>query len=200
MIRGLLEKFRIRWLLRDEYESGALRAHFARRWGVEVGLYSYGCFDPWRVPSRTRIGRYCSFARTARILDANHPIEALTTHPFLYEAKFGVVDRDRIDPAWLTIGDDVWLSHNATITPGCKSIGRGAIIGAGAVVTKDVEPYAVMVGQPARKIRDRFDAETIAALEASRWWEKDKSWLAALVRDRPDAAFHPSADALRRLT
>nr|WP_310525391.1 CatB-related O-acetyltransferase [Polymorphobacter sp.] len=199
MIKVLLEKIRIRWLLRDEYESQALRAYFARRWGVEVGLYSYGCFDPWRVPARTRIGRFCSIAKTARILDANHPIEALTTHPFLYEARFGVVDKDRIDPAWLHIGDDVWISHNATITPGCKSIGRGAIIGAGAVVTRDVAPYAVMAGQPARKLRDRFDAKTIAAIEASRWWEHDKHWLQDLVKNHPDAAYHPTASALGRL-
>jgi acetyltransferase-like isoleucine patch superfamily enzyme len=199
MIRGLREKLRIRWLLRDEYESTALRAHFAARWEVEVGLYSYGCFDPWRVPRRTRIGRYCSFAKSARILDANHPIEALTTHPYLYEARLGVVDCDRIDPAWLTVGDDVWISHNATITPGCKAIGRGAIIGAGAVVTRDVPAYAIVAGLPARKLRDRFDAETITAIEASRWWERDKAGLRALVAAAPEAAFRPSAAALARV-
>jgi virginiamycin A acetyltransferase len=196
MIAGLIEKLRIRLLLRDEYESTALRAHFARRWQVEVGLYSYGCFDPWRIPRRTRIGRYCSFARTARILDANHPIEALTTHPYLYEAKFGVVPADLIDPPWLEIGDDVWISHNATITPGCKSIGRGAIIGAGAVVTHDVPAYAIMTGLPATLLRRRFDPETIAAIEASRWWELDKAGLADLVRRNPDAAYRPGTGNL----
>lgn len=199
MLGGLFEKLRIRWLLRDEYESTALRAHFARRWRVEVGLYSYGCFDPWRVPARTRIGRYCSIAKTARILDANHPIDALTTHPYLYEARFGVTPTDLIDPPWLEIGDDVWISHNATITPGCKAIGRGAIIGAGAVVTRDVPAYAIMAGQPARKLRDRFDPATIAAIEASRWWERDKAWLARLVRDNPDVAYRPAATDLANL-
>jgi acetyltransferase-like isoleucine patch superfamily enzyme len=199
MIRGLAEKLRIRWLLRDEYESVALRAHFAARWQVEVGMYSYGCFDPWRIPHHTRIGRYCSFARSARILDANHPIEALTTHPYLYEARLGVVDSDRIDAQWLVIGDDVWISHNATIAPGCKAIGRGAIIGAGAVVTRDVPAYAIVAGMPARKLRDRFDPDTIAAIEASRWWERDKAGLRALVAKAPEAAFQPSAAALARL-
>jgi virginiamycin A acetyltransferase len=198
-MRSLVEKLRIRWLLRNEHESLALRAYFARRWQVEVGLYSYGCFDPWRVPRRTRIGRYCSIAKSARILDANHPIAALTTHPFLYEARFGVVREDRIDPAWLEIADDVWISHNAIVTPGCKAIGRGAIIGAGAVVTRDVAPYAIMVGQPARKLRDRFDPATIAGLEASRWWEQDKAWLRALVAAHPDTAWHPAAANLAPL-
>ena len=196
MLSGLIEKLRIRWLLRDEYESTALRRHFAQRWGVEAGLYSYGCFDPWRVPRRTRIGRYCSFAKTARILDANHPIAALSTHPFLYEARFGITESDRIDPPWLEISDDVWISHNATIAPGCKAIGRGAIIGAGAVVTHDVPAYAIMAGLPARKLRDRFDAETIAAIEASRWWDMDKAALRDLVRRNPAAAYAPCATNL----
>lgn len=199
MIGGLIEKLRIRLLLRDEYESTRLREHFAQRWQVEVGLYSYGCFDPWRVPRRTRIGRYCSIAKTARVLDANHPMEALTTHPFLYEARFGVVGKDLIDPPWLEISDDVWISHNATITPGCKAIGRGAIIGAGAVVTRDVPAYAIMAGMPAKRLRDRFDSETIAAIEASHWWERDKAGLADLVRRFPDSAYRPSAVTLKHL-
>jgi carbonic anhydrase/acetyltransferase-like protein (isoleucine patch superfamily) len=96
----------------------------------------------------------------------------------------------------LIIEDDVWISHNVTVTPGCKHIGRGAIIGAGAVVTRDVPAYAVMAGQPAKKIRDRFDAETIAAIEASRWWELDKDGLRALVSQHHDAAYAPSAATL----
>jgi len=200
MIGGLIERLRVWLMRRNEYESLALRRHFAERWQVEVGLYSYGCFDPWRVPRRTRIGRYCSIAKTARILDANHPIEALTTHPYLYEARFGIVPTDLIDPPWLEIGDDVWISHNATLTPGCKRIGRGAIIGAGAVVTADVPPYAIMAGLPAKRLRDRFDAETIAAIEASRWWESDKQTLAAMVRAHPDAAYRPNPANLAALS
>ena len=192
MIRALYDRLHLRWLLRDEFESTALRAMFAARFRVEVGLHSYGCFDRWRVPPKTRIGRYCSFAKSARILDANHPFEALTTHPYLYEAKFGVVGADLIDPPWLEISDDVWVGHNATITPGCKAIGRGAIIGAGAVVTRDVPAYAVMAGMPAKQLRWRFDPETIAALEASRWWLLDRPALARLVAAHPETAFHPT--------
>ncbi|MBC7506610.1 MAG: CatB-related O-acetyltransferase [Sandarakinorhabdus sp.] len=199
MIARLWDRIHLRWLLRNEYESAALRRLFASRFQVEVGLYSYGCFDRWRVPPRTRIGRYCSFGKSVRVLDANHPAEALTTHPFLYEAKFGVVPNDRIDPLWLEIADDVWLGHNVIITPGCKSIGRGAIIGAGAVVTRDVPAYAVMAGVPAKLLRLRFDAETISALEASRWWLLDRAGLQALVAARPETAFHPTPENLQVL-
>ena len=190
------ERLRIRLWLRNEYESLPLRAYFAARYQVEVGLYSYGCFDRWRVPPRTRIGRWCSFAKSVRVLDANHPMDSLTTHPYLYEAKWGVIPKDRIDPDWLLIEDDVWIGHNAIITPGCKHIGRGAIIGAGAVVTKNVPAYAVMAGLPAKVIRQRFDADTIAALEASRWWELDRDGLSALVRTHPQTALRPTPDNL----
>ena len=115
MIRAIIDRLHLRWLQRDEYESVALRTMFAQRFQVEVGLYSYGCFDRWRVPPRTRIGRYCSFAKTMRVLDANHPFEAMTTHPFLYEAKFGLVANDLIDPPWLEISDDVWIGHLSLI-------------------------------------------------------------------------------------
>ena len=196
MIRNLFNRLHLRWLLRDEYESLALRTLFAERFQVEVGLYSYGCFDRWRVPPRTRIGRYCSFAKSVRILDANHPTEALTTHPYLYEAKFGVIPHDRLDPAWLEISDDVWIGHNAVITPGCKAIGRGAIIGAGAIVTRDVPPYAVMAGMPAKLLRSRFDADTIAGLETSRWWTLDRPALRDLVARSPETAFRPTPENL----
>jgi acetyltransferase-like isoleucine patch superfamily enzyme len=196
LIARLIERVRMRLWLRDEYENTALRRHFASNYSVEVGLYSYGCFDRWRVPPRTRIGRYCSFAKSARILDANHPLESLSTHPYFYEAKWGVVEKDRIDAAWLLIEDDVWIGHNAVITPGCKHIGRGAIIGTGAIVTRNVPPYAVMVGLPAKKLRDRFDPATIAALEASHWWEMSKAELKALAAKNPDLVFQPSAQNL----
>ena len=199
LLRSISEKIRLRVLIRNEYESLALRRWFASRWGVEVGLYSYGCFDPWRIPARTRIGRYCSFAKTARILDANHPIDALTTHPYLYEKRFGLVQEDLIDPAWINIEDGVWVSHNATITPGCKHIGRGAIIGAGAIVTKDVPAYAIVVGAPGKVLRYRFDEELRRAIDESRWWELDKSALGAVARSNIALLMHPTIESLQTL-
>lgn len=199
LLRSVVDKLRLWLLTRNEYENLALRRWFAERFQVEVGLYSYGCFDRWRFPARTRIGRYCSFAKTARILDANHPLDALTTHPYLYEKRFGVVPKDLIDPEWINIEDGVWVSHNATISPGCKHIGRGAIIGAGAVVTKNVPAYAIVVGMPGKVLRFRFDAETQAAIEATRWWELDKAGLAALARRNPEVLMHPTIESLAAL-
>ncbi|OYQ28792.1 chloramphenicol acetyltransferase [Sandarakinorhabdus cyanobacteriorum] len=185
------DKLKLIWLRRNEYESTALRDWFSRRWKIEVGLYSYGCFDPWRISAHTRIGRYCSFARSARVIDQNHPLDALTTHPYLYERRFGVVAENLPEPPWLQVEDDVWVGHNATILPGCKFIGRGAVIAAGAIINQDIPRYAIAAGMPGRVLRQRFDAETIAAIEASQWWLLDKLALRDLIRQHPAAVFHP---------
>jgi acetyltransferase-like isoleucine patch superfamily enzyme len=196
---GLWQSLRYRakltWLRRDEYESLELRQWFARDFGVEVGLYSYGCFDRWRVPPRTRIGRYCSFAKTVRIVDMDHPPSALTTHPFVYQQG----GHNPLRPSWLEIGDDVWVGHNATILPGCGSIGRGAIIGAGALVTRDVPAYAIVVGVPAKVVRLRFAPDLVDAIEASRWWEMSRTELAELQRREPELIHAPTAASLSRL-
>lgn len=188
VIGSIFERIYIWLLTRNEMESISLRQLFARKYQLEVGLYSYGCFDRFRFPARTRIGRYCSAARTSRVVDANHPTSALTTHPYLYDPRYGVVSRSAIDPQWIVIEDDVWLGQNCVIMPGCKHIGRGAIIGAGAIVTHDVPAYAIVTGVPASVKRYRFSAEVIAAIESTRWWELDKAELTSRIR-RGEATF-----------
>lgn len=193
MLASLVEKIRIKLWSRRQHDSAPLRAYFRDRFRIDVGLYSYGCFDRWRMPGPIRIGRYCSLANTVRSAPINHPFDAMTTHPALYERKFGVVDEDIFYDDVLVIEDDVWIGHNVMILPGCKHVGRGAIIGAGAVVTKDVPAYAIVAGNPAKKLRDRFTPDLIAALEASRWWELDPPALRQLVRANPELVFHPTA-------
>src|SRR3546814_15105764 len=99
---------------------------------------------------------------------------------------FMVSDADIFYYDPLIIEDYVWIGPNAWILPGCKFIGRGAVIGAGAVVTRNVERYPIGAGNPARKLRARFSPELIEAIEASKWWElnldrksvvEEKRWL-----------------------
>lgn len=200
MLASLIEKIRIKLWSRRQHDSAALRAYFRERFRIDVGLYSYGCFDRWRMPGPIRIGRYCSLANTVRSAPINHPFDAMTTHPALYERKFGVVDEDIFYDDVLVIEDDVWIGHNVMILPGCKHVGRGAIIGAGAVVTKDVPAYAIVAGNPAKKLRDRFAPDLIAALEQSRWWELDPPALRQLVRANPELIFHPTAASVAAWT
>ena len=203
ILRNLTDKYMVR-RHRDEYNSTQLRDYFQRTYGIEIGLYTFGAFDRWRVPPNTRIGRYCSIARNARFIDANHPMDTLSTHPYFYESHFGVIPKDRLELRPQIVSDDVWIGHNVTIAASCHTIGRGAVIGANAVVTKDVPPYAVVTGLPGKIARYRFDPETIAVVEASRWWELDRQSLAQAVKTAPEFAFRPTpetaaafADAVR---
>src|SRR3546814_18907319 len=82
--------------------------------------------------------------------------------------------------------------------PGCKFIGRGAVSGAGAVVTRNVERYTIVAGNPARKLRDRFSPELIEAIEASKWWELNLPALRRLAQERPDMLFNPDVVAIKQ--
>lgn len=126
---------------------------------------------------RLVIGRFCSIACGAKFLftSANHAMKSLSTYPFpIFFEEWGLNSAD-VASAWdnrgdIVIGSDVWIGYEAAVLSGV-TIGDGAIIGARAVVTKDVPPYTIVGGVPARHIRRRFDEETIARLMALRWWE-----------------------------
>jgi len=196
----MLEKIRIRLWQRDQFRNAKLRAYFRDKFRIDVGYYSYGCFDQWRMPGPIKVGRYCSIANSVRSAPINHPYDAMTTHPALYERKFGVVDDNIHWDDVLVIEDDVWIGHGAILLPGCKYVGRGAIIGAGAIVTRDVPAYSIVAGNPAKKIKDRFEPALVEALEASRWWELDASQLRQLREDQPDLLFHPTVASVNAWT
>lgn len=196
LITRLLEKALIWKWSRSQHDNQRLRHHFRTKYRIDVGYYSYGCFDRWRMPGPITVGRYCSIASSVRSVPINHPSGALTTHPVLYERKFGAVDEDITWDETLVIEDDVWIGNNVVILPGCKFIGRGSIIGAGSIVTRNVERYTVVAGNPARKLRDRFAAELVAQIEASRWWELDALALRALRLSQPDVLFRPNLENL----
>lgn len=183
----------------DEFESVLLRRLFLAAYNIEVGAYSYGCFDRDRFTPNMTIGRFCSFSRSCRRINANHGIRNLALHPFLYNPKFGVVAHDAADRSHCTISDDVWVGHNALILPGVEDIGRGAVIAAGAVVTKDVPAYSIVGGVPARIIGMRFDAETIEKIEDSNWWKLDLQSLSRLFRSNPDWFHRPQTLPSKRL-
>jgi len=152
---------------------------------LQLGAFSYavsgfyfGC----------RIGRYCSFGEQVQIGRHPHPMHWISTSPFFYWQYKDVIDQslpDGIDlnahadfkrngppvTAKLTvIGNDVWIGHGAFILPGIQ-IGDGAVIAAKSVVTKNVPPYAVVAGSPAKIVRYRFQQDEIEELQASKWWE-----------------------------
>jgi acetyltransferase-like isoleucine patch superfamily enzyme len=152
---------------------------------LELGAFSYavsgfyfGC----------RIGRYCSFGEQVQIGRHPHPMHWVSTSPFFYWPYKDVLDQNfpsdkdvvpardfkrsapPVTPKLTHIGNDVWIGHGAFILPGV-TIGHGAVIAAKAVVTKDVAPYAVVAGVPAKVVRFRFSEDDIARLLSSKWWE-----------------------------
>lgn len=158
-----------------------IRKIYKKAYGITIGYGTYGgCFNPTQIPRGTVFGNYCSIAQNIRIFRANHPLDEFTTHPLLYNPIAGYVERDMLKRPPIVIGNDVWIGEWAIILPNVKYIGNGAIIGAGAVVTKDVPPYTVVGGNPAKEIKKRFDHDQINILEESKWWNLNKS---ELIRD-----------------
>lgn len=125
---------------------------------------------------KLRIGKFCSIACGAKFLfnSANHTLSSLSTYPFpLFFEEWGLEKKD-VTKAWdnkgdIVIGNDVWIGYEAVILAGV-TIGDGAIIGTRAVVTKDVPPYTIVSGVPAKPIKRRFPEETISALLEIQWW------------------------------
>lgn len=151
---------------------------FDGRWPIRVGAYSYSHSRIW--PHIWEIGRYCSIAGDVRFGDMEHPTEWLSTPNFTCDAAFWTQfpGHDGFDtPALpaaskrtgITIGHDVWIGARAYIRGGV-AVGTGAIVGHSAVVTKDVPPYGIVVGNPGRVIKYRFPKALIERLLASEWW------------------------------
>lgn len=185
------------------YRSATVRRMLAKDFGVEVGAYSYGdCLVPGAFPPQVRIGRYSSISEGARVYNQNHPLERLSTHPYFYERELGYAAGPDLPRHTLEIGHDVWIGRNAVVTPGCQRIGNGAVIGGGAVVTKDVEDFSIVAGVPARHLRYRFDSDVRIRLSASAWWLRsieeiasDRKAFAVAAADLI-ARGHPLFDAL----
>ena len=138
-----------------------------------------------------KIGKFCSFANGVKIIFGAHPTNTwISTHPAFYSRsnccgvsyssknlfeEYKYIDESK--KYMVAVGNDVWVGTDAKITGGV-TVGDGAIILAGAVVTKDVAPYSIVGGVPAKQVGTRFEAEDIEFLLNLKWWDKSPEWLA----------------------
>lgn len=151
-------------------EKGVVLDQVTLEGDVTIGAFTYA--NPRSDIRHTEIGRYCSIAEDVTIGPSPHATSWLSTHPMLLMASLNPYDARPRHPT--VVGHDVWIGRGATIMPGVR-IGNGAIIAASAVVTRDVEPYAIVGGLPAVVIRHRFDTATHQAIVESGWWDFDFS-------------------------
>jgi phosphonate metabolism protein (transferase hexapeptide repeat family) len=135
------------------------------------------------------IGKFCAIAAQARLNALSHPVERVSQHKITYRpneyflgAKVDKEFRAKRASAWVRIGHDAWIGHGAVILPGL-TIGDGAVVGANAVVTKDVPPYAIVAGVPARFLRWRFAPDVAARIAKLAWWDWPHDRLAQAIAD-----------------
>jgi len=176
-----LVRARNRVLLRDAklgkgvvFDHGCTLYYGAELFGnVTLGRYTSISGPSTRIcaeVNRVIIGSFCSIASNVIIQEFYHNYNRTTTYN-IHSHILGVTEKNQlISKGDIIIEDDVWIGSNSTILSGVR-IGRGSIIGAGSVVTKDVERYTIVGGNPAKQIRKRFSSETIQMLEESKWWE-----------------------------
>ncbi len=149
---------------------------------TKFGRYSYCGYNC--VLINCHIGRFCSISDNVIVGAGRHPIDWLSTSPAFYLGKDSIpknlasLEYDSSSQTTV-IENDVWIGTNVLIKDGVK-IGTGAIVGMGSVVTKDVEPYTIVAGNPAKVIRKRFSDDEISKLLASEWWNKEVSVLKKL--------------------
>jgi chloramphenicol O-acetyltransferase type B len=143
----------------------------------QVGVGSYGDLEVVDFGEGTtfQMGAYCSVARGAKVfLGGGHRTDWVTTYPFsALDRRFGHIKGHPVSRGDVVIGSDVWLGREAIVLSGVR-IGHGAVIGARAVVTKDVRPYEIVAGNPASPIRMRFEADVIERLLHIAWWDWPK--------------------------
>lgn len=163
-----------------------------------IGDYTYGALRVVGALGRITIGRFCSIADEVAAVMVGHRADWASTYPFpmvcdSWPEAQGIAGHPQC-LGDLTIGHDVWIGFRAVLLGGV-TVGHGAVVGAGAVVTRDVPPYAVVAGNPARVLRQRFCEEDVAFLLDLAWWDWPESKLKRHVR----ALSSPDLSALRKL-
>lgn len=143
-----------------------------------IGDYSY--INSKTFVNYTRIGKFCSIGFAVQFGLGKHPTNLISTHPIFYAINkpFNTFsDKNHFKEFQeIVLGNDVWIGSKSIIMDGV-TIGNGAIVAAGSIVTKDVQPYEVVGGVPAKHIKYRLDENTIKVLEKIKWWDKDEKWL-----------------------
>lgn len=165
--------------------SKSLRAYLRRACGVEVGDFSYGSLlEPGRADRGLTIGRFVSIGPNVRRFGAAHPVERLSMHPYWYNPALEVVGAvDDVERSTCVIDHEAWIGANVTILPGCRRIGIGAVVGAGAIVTRDVPDFAIVVGNPARVRGERLTAAIRESLLVRRPWLEEPARAAAIYEE-----------------
>lgn len=143
----------------------------------------YVYVSPETIIMFSEIGKFCSIGPRVRIGMPMHPTHYISTFPIFYSAgkqcQFTFAEKNYfVEHGSVKIGNDVWIGANAIVMSNV-TIGDGAIIAAGAIVTKDVEPYSIVGGIPARLIRHRFEEHEIEKLLKAKWWDRDIEWIKA---------------------
>ena len=151
---------------------------YASLWGPEI--YVHGTVDP------VEIGAFCSIARHVSVHGHYHDERRISSHYVGRNVLGRPIEEEQVSRGPVRIGHDVWLGTGVQILSGV-TVGDGAVVGAGSVVSRDIPPYAVAVGAPARVVRHRFDEKTIERVRASRWWE----WSADTIRERAELFTRP---------
>lgn len=157
----------------SEIASTAKVYAFSKISNTKIGDFSYISFRC--TINGCTIGRFCSIASGVKIGLGNHPIDFISTSPLFYTPnnplrRTLVKETSFLENEPVHIGHDVWIGANAVILDGIK-IGNGAIVGANSIVTRDVPPYTIVGGVPAKPIKKRFSDEIIDALNTSKWWQ-----------------------------
>ena len=161
------------------------QAKFKKRYPkYSIGTATYGMpiVHDLNEGTTLKIGAYCSIARNVEIfLGANHRIDWVSSYPFpafIEEARH--IENYSVSRGDVIIGNDVWLCANCTILSGV-TIGHGAVIASGAVISQNVEPYAIMAGNPAKQVKWRFEEPNRSAILKSGWWDWSEDEIKKIV-------------------
>lgn len=158
-----ISKARKKWRKLNKHNETVMGTLFDPRF-VEVGNGTYGALDVTNYSEKykLKLGNYCSIApQVLFVVCGDHPTNTISTYP--YKSMLGLQKFEALSKGDIVVGDDVWIGARSIILSGV-TIGRGAIIAAGSVVTKDVKPYSIVGGNPAKLIRMRFSEEIIERL------------------------------------